>query len=291
MDDVKQAIAEQQSRDQKAGVQPQPVDADYAMTAVHEMLCDRAEKLSCVIDDQLEELGGDQHYDYIALNREVIQSGTLYGLGLLRGPFAIPRKTIQWSMEKRARTSRAYEGQDHPTSRCSNLCPIWDFYPDLTAKTFGSADGYFLRKVDEVSLGGDQGLKKRSDFFAEQIDAYLNLHPTGNYKALEFEWLLRVMGIRSNVNDQKPDNQKYEIKIWCGKLDGRMLELCGCEVDQDKLNEELDAEVWFIDDFIICAKLDPWAKLKVDVNMLHWFLYDKDDTSPIGYGLPNTDPR
>jgi hypothetical protein len=283
LDDVKQAIAEQQSRDQAAGVQPQPVDADYAMSAVHELLCDRAEKLSCVIDDQLEELGGDQHYDYIALNREVIQSGTLYGLGLLRGPFAVPCKTVEWSME---------EGQNVPMPKAKTsykpmfeFVSIWDFYPDLTAKTFGSANGYFLRKV--MSKSQVIKLKKRPDFFAEQIDAYLDLHPTGNYKALEFEWLLRVMGVRSNVNDQKPDNQRYEIKIWCGKLDGRMLELCGCDVDQDKLNEELDAEVWFIDDFIICCKLDPWAKLKVDVNMLHWFLYDKDDTSPIGYGLPN----
>lgn len=283
MGDVKQAIAEQQAADQAAGIQPRPVDADYAMSAVHEMLTDRAEKLSCVIDDQLEELGGDQSYDYIALNREVIQSGVQYGLGLLRGPFAVECKTVEWSME---------EGQDVPMPKAKSsykpmfeFVSVWDFYPDLTAKTFGSMDGYFLRKV--LSKSGLIKLKKRLDFFPTQIDAYLDAHPTGNYKPLEYEWELRVMGVRSNVNDQKPDNQKYEVKVWVGKLDGRMLELCGCEVDDDKMNDELDAEVWFLDDFIICCKLDPWAKLKVDVNMLHWFLYDKDDTSPIGFGLPN----
>jgi hypothetical protein len=283
MDDVKQAIAEQQARDQAAGIQPQPVDADYAMAAVHEMLCDRAEKLSVVIDDQLEELGGDQCYDYIALNREVIQSGVLYGMGLLRGPFAIECKTVEWSME---------EGQDVPMPKAKTsykpmfeFVRVWDFYPDLTAKTFASMDGYFLRKV--MSKSELIKLKKRPDFFAAQIDAYLDMHPTGNYQPLEYEWELRVMGVRSNVNDQKPDNQKYEAKVWVGKLDGRMLELCGCDVAADKMNEQLEAEVWFIDDFIIKVCLDPWAKLGVDVKMLHPFLYDKDDTSPIGFGLPN----
>jgi hypothetical protein len=283
MDDVKQAIAEQQSRDQEAGIQPQPVDADYAMTAVHEMLCDRAEKLSVVIDDQLEELGGDQHYDYIALNREVIQSGVQYGMGLLRGPFAVQHKTVEWSME---------EGQDVPMPKAKTsykpmyeFVRVWDFYPDLTAKTFASMDGYFLRKV--MSKSELIKLKKRPDFFADQIDAYLDMHPTGNYQPLEYEWELRVMGVRSNVNDQKPDNQKYEAKVWVGKIDGRMLELCGCDVDEDKVNEQLDAEVWFIGDFIICCKINEWVTLKVDVRTLHPFLYDKDDTSPIGFGLPN----
>src|SRR5271165_5146502 len=96
VDDVKEAIAAQQKRDQDAGVQPAQVDGQYAMDAVHQLMLDRAEKLSVVIDDQLQELGGDQTLDYIALNRKVIQSGVQYGLGLLRGPFAVETRTVDW---------------------------------------------------------------------------------------------------------------------------------------------------------------------------------------------------
>src|SRR5208282_337434 len=33
--------------------------------------------------------------------------------------------------------------------------------------------------------------------------------------------------------------------------------------------------------------LDPWATLGVEVKTLHHFLFDEDDTSPVGFGLPN----
>ena len=258
IDDVKQAITIQQQRDQDAGVQPAQVDAQYAMDAVHQLMCDRAEKLSVVIDDQLQELGGDQTYDYIALNRQVIQSGVQYGLGLLRGPFAIPCKTVEWSMDDQA-------GVPMPKSRTSyrpmyEFVRVWDFYPDLTAQSFVSMDGYFLRKV--MSKSQLNALRKRPDFFCEQIDRYLQANPTGNYKPLEFEWELRVMGVRSNVNDQKPDAMKYEVLTWVGKLDGATLMQCGCEIADDMLNEEMDAEIWFVDGFVIKCTLDPWAKLK-----------------------------
>ena len=286
MDDVKEAIAAAQKRDQASGLPPGQVDADYAMDAVHQLMIDRADKLCVVIDDQLEELGGDQHYDYIALNREVIQSGINYGLGLLRGPFARKSKSVVWEMPP----PDAPDQTPMPKSKTVykpmfEFVPIWDFYPDLTAKTFHSMDGYFLRKV--MSRSQILGLCKRPDFFCDQITDYLKLYPRGNYKPLEFEQELRVMGVKTNVNDQKPDSQKYQVLAWIGKLDGHTLQQCGAEVSDDNLAEELDAEIWFIDGHVIKCGLDPWAKLDMDVKTLHPFLYDRDDTSPIGFGLPN----
>ncbi len=52
------------------------------------------------VDDQLQELGGDQTYDYVALNREVVQSGILYGLGLLAGPYVRETKGVVWEQTK-----------------------------------------------------------------------------------------------------------------------------------------------------------------------------------------------
>jgi len=101
-DDVKEAIAKQQQRDQQAGLDQQAVTPDYAMDAVHQLMLDRADKLSVVIDDQLQELGGDQTYDYVALNRQVLRSGIQYGLGLLRGPFVRESKSVTWEMDDEA---------------------------------------------------------------------------------------------------------------------------------------------------------------------------------------------
>ena len=281
--DVKEAIQAAQKRDQDAGQQQSDITPDWVMQAVHDMMVDRADKLSVVIDDQLQELGGDQTYDYIALNREVIQSGVNYGLGLLRGPFARKSRSVVWEMDPT-------QGIPLPKAKTVykpvfEFVPVWDFFPDLSAKTFASMDGYFLRKV--MSKSQLNGLRNRPDFFCEQIDSYLNAHQHGNYTPLEFEQELRVMGVKANVNDQKPDGMKYQVLVWVGKMDGRLLESCGAEVPADKMNEELDAEIWIVDGNVIKCVLDPWSKLDIEIQTLHPFLYDKDDTSPIGFGLPN----
>src|ERR1700746_251594 len=62
----------------------------------------RADKLSTLIDDQLQELGGHQALDYVALNRAVIRSGIIYGLGVLRGPFVRRSETVTWKVAKPA---------------------------------------------------------------------------------------------------------------------------------------------------------------------------------------------
>jgi len=283
VDDVKAAIAAQQKRDTDAGIEAQPVTPEYAMDAVHEMMLDRASKLSVVIDDQLQELGGDQTYDYISLNRSVIRSGINYGLGLLRGPFARESRSVVWEMDDE-------QGVPMPKSKkvyrpFYEFVSIWDFYPDMSAKTFASMSGYFLRKI--LSRSQVHALAKRPDFFADAIEAYLATHEVGNYIPLEYEQELRVMGVKANVNEMKPDTQKYQLHVWCGKLGGDVLRLCGCDVPDDRVTNEFDAEVWMIDGNIIKCKLDPWKKLGWDVNMLHHFLFDEDDTSPIGFGLPN----
>src|ERR1035437_10185147 len=96
--DVKEAIVRQQKKEQEAGVTPS-MDLAYVMGAIQMLADKRAEDLSILIDDQLEELGGDQTYDYVQLNRRALQSGVLYGLGVLRGPYARAAKSTTWSVD------------------------------------------------------------------------------------------------------------------------------------------------------------------------------------------------
>jgi hypothetical protein len=95
------------------------------------------------------------------------------------------------------------------------------------------------------------------------------------------------MGVRVNVNEVKPETSKYEAIIWHGKVNGQYLALAGCEVPDDKLTDQIDAEIWMLGNNVIRASLNPWIALGVDVDMIHEFLFDKDDTSPLGFGLPS----
>ena len=279
-DDVKKAVADAQAEDSKNGGQPQKVTRPYVMAAVQKAAQKRADTIKALIKDQLQELGGDQTEDYVSLNRRVLQSGLLYGLGVLRGPFARECEMIEWSdddempMPKRI---KAWKPQYEFT-------PVWDFYPDMSARNFKNQDGYFIRKV--MSRQGLRKLADRVDFLDNNIRRYLATHTMGNYRPQWYESELREMGVKSNVNEQKAESQKYEILIWQGPCSGHFLQLAGAEISGDKLADDIDAEVWMIDGIIIKCVVNPWKELEVDMTMLHTYCYDEDDTSPIGFGVP-----
>ena len=281
--EVQEAIQQALDADQKAGVTPQGQgpDLDYMMSAIEVYAQKRAEKLSKLIDDQLQELGGDQTEDYVALNRKALQSGILYGLGVLRGPFVRETKGVTWDTT----------GPTPRPKRITKYMPVfewtnvWDFYPDMSAKRFNQMDGYFMRHV--MSRAQINALKDKHGYFADRIDQYLSRHTVGNYRPDWFESELRAMGVRANVNDQKVETTKYEIIVWHGKVNGTSLQLCGCTVPTEKLGMEIDAEIWMIDGNVIKADINPWVDLGVEMSLVHTFLFDEDDTSPIGFGLPN----
>ena len=282
-EDVKVAIAEAQKRDGDAGLPPARIDIPYVLQAIRTFSEQRAEKIAILIDDQLQEIGGDQTLDYIGLERRVLQSGVIYGLGLLRGPFVRTGKSTSWTVDD--------QGQPQSTSKdvfkpMFEFLPIWDFYPDMSAKTLRSMDGYFTRSV--MSRSQVRALADRDDFFGSVIKSYLKgPGRTGNYRPQNFETELRAMGVKITVNDQKTETSKYEVLVWNGPVSGEFLALAGVPVDEDKLADELDAEIWMIESTVIKASLNPWAELGVDVKTIHPFIFDEDDTSPVGAGLPN----
>ena len=281
--DVKQAVAEAQQRDSKDGQQPPPIDIPYVMAAVQRFADKQAAELEVLIDDQLQELGGDQTYDFVQLNRRVLQSGIMYGPGLLRGPYMKTSKQAEWSIGADGEPSVEIKTIYKPMYE---FLSVWDFYPDMSAKTLDTMDGYFTRSV--MSRHQVRNLAKRPDFFGDVIKDYLKgIGQKGNFRAQNFETELRSMGVKVNVNEQKTETTKYEVLVWHGAVSGDMLALCGVDVPRDKLADDMDAEVWMIDGTVIKVALNPWVELGMDVKTLHGFIFDEDDTSPVGAGLPN----
>lgn len=286
-DDVMAAIQSAMQRQQEAGVQA-PMTDEMVQAAVQRLADERAKELSDLIDDQLQEIGGDQTQDYIALNRKVVMSGVLYGLGILRGPMVRVTQTTRWQMMPPSQPG----GQPVPVPVTKEsykpmfeFLPVWDFYPDMSAKTLGNMDGYFIRMV--MSRSQVRALANRPDFFGEQIKTYLRNNAQGNFKAQPFETDLRSMGVKVNVNDQKTETGKYQIIVWYGPVSAQSLVAAGAEVPESKMADDIDAEVWMIDGNVIKADINPWRKLGADVKTIHHFLFDEDDTAPVGNGLPN----
>lgn len=281
-EDVQEAVQKTMQRQQEMGLPPDLTE-DVVADAVQALANERAENLTKLIDDQLQELGGDQTQDYVTLNRKVAQSGILYGLGVLKGPFVRPVKHTTWGvspdgMAPMVSVNISYKPQ-------FEFLPVWDFYPDMSAKTLYGMDGYFTRVV--MSRSQVRKLADRPDFFPDVIKTYLSRTPVGNYKAQPFETELRAMGVKVNVNEQKAETSKYEVIVWNGPVSGHYLSMAGVEVSEDMLGDEIEAEVWMLDGNVIKADMNPWRKIGADVRTIHVFMFDEDDTSPVGNGLPN----
>jgi hypothetical protein len=274
---VQELVAQRQAEGLPVEPTPELVDA-----AVQRLAEKRAQKLALLIDDQLQEIGGDQTLDYISLNRKVAQSGIMYGLGVLRGPYVRQEKKVQWGSTEDGGFAPQQKQIFKPQY---DFLPVWDFYPDMSAKTL-PGEGYFTRLI--MGRSELRKLANRPDFFGDEIKKYLRQDTQGNYRPREFETELRTMGTKANVNDIKQDPQgKYELIIWNGPISATKLEQVGVQVPDELKADDVESEIWMVAGHVIKADINAWRKMGVDVKTVHTFLFDEDDTSPIGNGLPN----
>lgn len=280
--DVAQAVQEMVAKLKEQGL-PVEMAASLIDEAVRALADKQASQLTTLIKDQLLELGGHQMLDWIALNRKVVDSGVKFGIGVLEGPYVRKVQQSGWMMDA--------SGQFAPTTRDVykpqyDFLPVWDFYPDMSARDL-PGEGYFVRKV--LGRAALRKLADRADFFAEQVKYVIRQLPGGNYQAKSWETELKAMGL--SIQTQQNSNQtsgreKFEVIIWKGPVSANTLRECGVEVPDAMLADDVVAELWMVENFVIKAEINAWRKLGVDMDTVHVFSFDEDDTSPIGQGLP-----
>lgn len=282
-DDVRTAVQELVKAREADGAGTEISD-DIIQAAVKRLADKRAKTLSKLIEDQLQELGGDQTRDVIALDRQVADSGIKYGVGYLEGPYVRKETSYSW-----VASETGYEPTEITVYKPQfDVMSVWDTYIDMGSRCI-PGDGYFIRKV--LGKKDFRKLADRNDFMADQIKNYIRQNPQGNYKALEYETELRAMGTRAHINDQLKTaikGNKFEVIVWKGPVAAQQLKELGADVPEKYISDDVDAEVWMVDGQVIKADINPWRKMGIDdVKTLHAFVFDEDDTSPIGNGLPN----
>jgi hypothetical protein len=163
--------------------------------------------------------------------------------------------------------------------------PIWDYYPDMSARYWHQMDGQFHRMV--VSKSQLREFADKPEFFGDTIKEILRNMPHGNYKEKTFETELRVIGVQSNVNPHT--GNKFEIIIWDGFVNRDYIEAAGIELPQGLSGDLVEACVWQINAEIIRCDLSPWVELEPNerVRSYHHFIFEEDDSSLLGNGLPN----
>lgn len=262
--------------------------------AVRKLAQEQAAMLTKLLKDQLTELGGDQTCDWIALNRAVVDSGIKYGIGVLEGPYVRKVQVSGWILQAEPQQNpdgTVSPGGFRPETRdiykpMYEHLPVWDFYPDMSARK-APGEGYFVRKV--LGRSALRKLASRKDFFPTVIKQVLTHFTSGNHKQRSWETELRTMGLAAQAESTTTaaaGREKYEVVIWKGPISAKTLMEVGVDVPESKQTDDIDAELWMIDNYVIKAAINPWRNLGVEVQQAHVFNFDEDDTSPIGQGLP-----
>ena len=260
----------------------QPPTSEEIEQAIRDFATKRAANLERELDDQLGEIGGDKNLDWVALSRKVLMSGIIYGAGVVKGPFVRMQKQRTWEIDPN--TGQATPINTDAMRPQFEFVPIWDYYPDMSAKAFHQMDGQFQRLV--LSRQQVRQLADRPDFMRDAVLNYLTQNPKGNYKERTFESELKGLGVHTNVN--RNDGRKYEALIWDGYIPSADLKAIGVPVPDDPA-EMYDACIWMIDQKIIKANISPWVELEPEnrINMYHHFVFEEDDSNLLGNGLPN----
>jgi len=228
-------------------------------------------RMGIEIDDQLQEL------EYVTKARGVVFSAVLYCIGILKGPQVIEKKCRTWVKDGLTGKLRAQSVTKNAPDY--EKVSVWDWYPDLSAKTFASMDGQFQRHV--MSRHQVSELAKRPDFDKERILNWLRANTTGNFKELHWETELRARGSSDKQNVTDISGRKYELYEFWGCVSGHELEACGIAVEDT--SSEYEVNMWGIGSTIIKHVINPYD---AKIRPYHLFVYEEDDINLLGNGLP-----
>lgn len=282
-DDLQQVLTTlEKVHAEDSGGQPAPLTDREIEEAILIFARMRARNLEREIEDQLTELGGSRMLNYVALCRKVLESGINYGMGILAGPFTEELQTRTW---RRDTNGRLYSVQVMRMRPRFDFVPIWDYYPDMSAKYLHQMEGQFQRIV--MTRHELAALKKSSLYEADMIDNALKLLPEGNFQRKTFEQELLTLGTQVNVSEHK--RGKFEVLMWNGFYSGNQIAELGLEVPQERLTQDVRVQIWLVDRYVIRAQIDPWEMVNdgITVPMFHHFVFEEDETNLTGEGLPN----
>ena len=254
---------------------PRPITSDAIEREVRAFANKRKDKMEAEIADQL----ADPGIDYPQLCKKAVRSGYIYGFGVARCPMVRTQTERVWEMDEMLGT---YVAKEKALRRpYLEYVRIWDYYPDLSAKYWEDQDMGFERYV--LSRHDFRQLGKRDDFIKENITEYLKNNQSGNYKEKAYEAELRLLDKTSNLADRTA--RRYEVYRGLGFVSAHTLQACGVPVKDSELDQDILADVWFIDDVIIKAQVASFGDRHSD--QYHAFIYTEDEDSGLtGVGLP-----
>jgi len=210
-----------------------------------------------------------------------VRSAVIYGIGVLKGPMHRKVKARTW---QRSEYTGRYEAVEIDAYKpLFDFLPVWSYYPDLTATSLKHQDGVFERHI--MTRAQVQELAERPDFLEDRIGEYLKKNPDGNYKEQWWESSIKSEPKSAQASVSGKAVRKYEVLSFWGSATGEEIASAGNAVREADRGKVFHANIWMIDDVVIKAKLAPLGDA---IRHHHEFVFEEDDLSIVGSGLPET---
>jgi len=212
-----------------------------------------------LIHDQLEESDASKHLRNVAFEM------SLFGTGILKGPFAYDKEYPRWSEEGE------YDPLYKTIPKVESVS-IWDFYPDPDARNMSEAEYVIQRhRMSRTQL---RALKNRPHFRDESIE--LAIEYGVNYQPEYWENALED-------HEQNPDVNRFEVLEYWGMIDLETAEKADIDIPEKYFDrDQIQINAWVCNGQILRLVINPFTPSRIP---FHAVPYEVNPYSFFGVGL------
>ena len=218
-----------------------------------------AQNLEKKIHDQLEETSASKHL------RSMSFEMSLFGTGILKGPFAFDKEYAKWNAE----------GEYEPifeTIPKVEYVSLWDFYPDPDARNMEEAE--FTVQRHRLNRTQMRQLKNRPHFREESIELAIDMG--SSYMREYWEDTLED-------SQNKSDVDRYEILEYWGVMDSELALEADMEIPTElEDRDQIQINAWVCNGQILRLVLNPFTPVRIPYSSVP---YEANPYSFFGIGV------
>ena len=223
-----------------------------------------ARNMEKLIHDQIEESKGSTEL------RNALFEATLFGTGIVKGPFNFNKTLHKWEDKENTRT---YNPSSVRVPRIE-FVSVWDFFPDPNATSVDECEFVVHRhKLNKSQL---RALRKMPYFDEDAIRSCMLLGP--NYTEKDYEYELK--------DDQRMSEMgasRFEVLEYWGLMDAEYAKEVGINVPKEvDILDEIQINAWVCNGFVLRAVVNPFTPHRIPYNA---FPYERNPYSFFGVGV------
>jgi len=223
-----------------------------------------ARNMEKLIHDQIDESSGSTEL------RNAIFESTLFGTGIVKGPFNFNKTLHKWEDSEEG---REYTPVSVRVPRIE-FVSVWDFFPDPNATSIEECEFVVHRhKLNKSQL---RALRKMPYFNEDAIRDCMMLGP--NYTEEDYEYELK--------DDQRMAEMgasRFEVLEYWGLMDAEYAKNVGIELPEEvDVLDEIQINAWICNGLVLRAVVNPFTPHRIPYNA---FPYERNPYSFFGVGV------